>query len=92
MEIKQASGELGDLSENFRSIFANMTTAVEESGDAVNTITSNTVSQAGQTTDMKHKIDSISASIEKITNNVETLTKSAELMKDYNESVEQFSV
>ncbi len=89
LEIKQASGELGDLSENFRSIFANMTTAVEESGDAVNTITSNTVSQAGQTTDMKHKIDSISASIEKITNNVETLTKSAELMKDYNESVEQ---
>lgn len=89
LEIRQASGELGDLSENFKSIFTNMTTAVEESGNAVNTITSNTVEQAGQTTDMKRKIESISASIEKITGNVETLTKSAELMKDYNESVEQ---
>ena len=89
LEIQQASGELGDLSENFRSIFSNMSTAVEESGEAVTTITTNTVSQAGQTTDMKKKIDSISASIGKIADNVETLTKSAELMKDYNESVEQ---
>lgn len=89
LEIKSASGELGDLSENFRSIFSNMTEAVEQSGSAVTTITSNTISQAGQTTDMKRKIDAISASIGKITDNVETLTKSAELMKDYNESVEQ---
>lgn len=89
LEIQQASGELGDLSENFRSIFSNMTAAVEESGEAVTTITTNTVSQAGQTTDMKRKIDAISASIGKIADNVETLTKSAELMKDYNESVEQ---
>lgn len=89
LEIQQASGELGDLSENFRSIFSNMTSAVEESGEAVTTITTNTVSQAGQTNDMKKKIDAISASIGKIADNVETLTKSAELMKEYNESVEQ---
>ncbi len=89
LEIQQASGELGDLSENFRSIFSNMTSAVEESGEAVTTITTNTVSQAGQTNDMKKKIDAISASIGKIADNVETLTKSAELMKEYNVSVEQ---
>jgi len=89
LEIQQASGELGDLSEKFRSIFSNMTSAVEESGEAVTTITTNTVSQAGQTTDMKKKIDAISASIGKIADNIETLAKSAELMKDYNESVEQ---
>lgn len=87
--IRQASDELEHLSGDFQSIFGNMTSAVEQSGNAVSTITTNTISQAGQTADMKNKIDAISASISGITQNVETLTKSAELMKDYDVSVEQ---
>lgn len=87
--IRQASDELEKLSGDFQSIFGNMTSAVEQSGNAVATITINTVSQAGQTADMKNKIDAISESINGITQNVETLTKSAELMKDYDVSVEQ---
>lgn len=87
--IRQASDELEHLSGDFQSIFGNMTSAVEQSGNAVSTITTNTISQAGQTADMKNKIDAISESIGGITQNVETLTKSAELMKDYDVSVEQ---
>lgn len=89
LEINKTSGELGEISQNFRSIFSNMIGAVEQTGDEVNTITTNTISQAEQTADMKEKIDAISMSIEKIINNVDVLTKSAELMKQYNESVEQ---
>lgn len=87
--IRQASDELEKLSGDFQSIFGNMTSAVEQSGKAVSTITTNTVSQAGQTADMKNKIDAISESISGITQNVETLAKSANLMKDYDVSVEQ---
>lgn len=89
LAIKQASDELEHLSGDFQSIFSNMTSAVEQSGDAVSVITTNTVSQAGQTADMKNKIDAISESILRITNNVEILTKSAELMRDYDQSVER---
>lgn len=89
VEIRQASDELENLSGDLQGIFGNMTSAVEQSGNAVSTITTNTISQAGQTTDMKNKIDAISESISGITQNVETLTKSAELMKDYDVSVEQ---
>ena len=55
--IRQASDELEHLSGDFQSIFGNMTSAVEQSGNAVSTITTNTISQAGQTADMKNKID-----------------------------------
>lgn len=87
--IRQASDELENLSGDLQSIFGNMSSAVEQSGNAVSSITVNTVSQAGQTTDMKNKIDAISESIGGITQNVEILTKSAELMKEYDVSVEQ---
>jgi len=89
LAIKQASSKLENLSGDFQSIVDNMSIAVEQSGDAVSAITTNTISQAGQTTDMKNKIDAISGSIGRITNNVETLSKSAELMRNYDESVEQ---
>ena len=87
--IRKASTELGEVSENFKDIFGNMTTAVEQTGDEVETIASNTISQAEQVADMKEKIDDISASIENITENVESLFKSAELMKEYDESLEK---
>ena len=87
--IRKASTELGEVSENFKDIFGNMTTAVEQTGDEVESIASNTISQAEQVADMKGKIDDISASIENITENVESLSKSAELMKEYDESLEK---
>ncbi len=87
--IRKASDELSEVSESFTNIFNNMTTAVEQTGDEVETIASNTISQAQQVADMKLKIEAISISIENITENIEMLAQSAELMKKYDESVEQ---
>lgn len=87
--IRKASGELSEVSESFKDIFNSMTTAVEQTGDEVETIASNTISQAEQVADMKEKIDAISNSIENIANNIEVLSKSADLMKNYDESLEQ---
>ncbi len=86
--IRKASDELGEVSESFKEIFGNMTNAVEETGEEVNTIASNTISQAEQVSDMKEKIDAISSAIEKISENVEMLAQSADLMKEYDVSVE----
>lgn len=87
--IKLASVELGEVSEEFSQIFTNMTTAVEHTGEAVAAITGNTVSQAESTADMKDKIISIGASIDRISENIEALTKSAENMRDCNRTAEQ---
>lgn len=87
--IRKASDELSEVSENFTNIFNSMTTAVEQTGNEVETIASNTISQAQQVADMKLKIEAISNSIENITENIEMLAQSAELMKKYDESVEQ---
>ena len=89
LNISQTSDRLTEISNNFRTIFSNMTAAVEQTREEVGTITTNTVSQAGQTNDMKEKIDAISVSIENIIQNVELLTESADLMKKYNGSVEE---
>ena len=88
LNINRTSEQLTEISNNFRKIFSNMTAAVEQTGEEVGTITTNTISQAGQTTDMKEKIDAISVSIGNIIQNVELLTESADLMKKYNSSVE----
>lgn len=87
--IRKASAELGEVSENFKNIFDSMTNAVEQSGNEVNTITSNTIMQADQVADMKVKIDAIGDAIAKITENVDALAESAELMKNYDASVEK---
>ena len=87
--IRKASAELSEVSENFRDIFNNMTLAVEQTGDAVETIASNTILQADQVADMKDKIVSIGNAIEHITKNIEMLAQSAELMKNYDESAEK---
>ncbi len=87
--IRKASTELGEVSESFKDIFNSMETAVEQTGDEVDTIASNTVMQAEQVADMKEKIDAISSAIETIASNIEMLAESAELMKNYDESVEK---
>ncbi len=87
--IRKASTELSEVSENFTDIFGSMTTAVEQTGEEVETIASNTISQAEQVADMKEKITDISSSIENITENIENLSQSAELMKDYDMALEK---
>ncbi|MDE7476813.1 MAG: chemotaxis protein, partial [Lachnospiraceae bacterium] len=85
--IRTASGELGEVSEEFKTIFSNMTMSVDQTGNEVGTIAANTITQADQITDMKVKIDAISLSIDNISENIEQLTQSAQLMQDYNDSV-----
>lgn len=87
--IRKASDDLGEVSESFKEIFNSMTTAVEQTGDEVDTIASNTISQAEQVADMKDKINAISSAIGKISENIEKLSESADLMKEYDESVER---
>lgn len=87
--IKNATEELEGISDKFRSIFDDMISSVEQTGNEVTTITTNTISQAEQTKDMKEKIDAVSVSIGRITKNVELLEKSAKLMKEYDASVEE---
>lgn len=87
--IRQASQELEEVSKSFGEIFKNMTNAVEQTGNEVETIASNTIAQAGQVADMKVKIDAISDSIETIAKNIEMLAQSAELMKNYDASAEK---
>lgn len=87
--IRKASGELSEVSENFKNIFSSMEDAVEQTGTEVDVIAENTGLQAERVADMKNKIDSISKAIDKIMKNVEMLTESADMMKDYNEEVEK---
>lgn len=85
--IRDASGELGRVSEEFRVIFDDMTASVDQTGTEVGTIVTNTVTQAEQIADVKAKIDAISNSIDNISENIGQLTQSAQIMQDYNDSV-----
>jgi len=87
--IRKSSAELGTLSDEFRTIFNNMASAVTQTESEVETISTNSMMQAEQVEDMKVKIDAISAAIENIVGNVEILTESADLMKNYDASVEK---
>lgn len=87
--IRTASMELDEVSKDFKTIFGNMVDALSGTGEAVASITENTLSQADKTVDMKEKIEAIAASIDRITENVEALTKSADTMKECNASAEQ---
>jgi methyl-accepting chemotaxis protein len=86
--IKSASKELTDVSDEFKKLFDVMSSNADTTTDKVGTIANNTVTQAEQTTEMKEKIDAISTSIDKITGNVELLTNSAQVMQEYNNSVQ----
>lgn len=87
--IRKATVALEEVSEDFKSIFSNMSDSLRQTGSEVENIASNTVSQAEQTNDMKEKIDAISASIEKIAGNIESLAQSAQLMQEYDLSAEK---
>lgn len=74
---------------DFMQIFSEISESMDQTADAVDTITGNTVSQASETADMKEKVDAISVSIDHISSNIEDLTKSAQAMREYNRSAEQ---
>lgn len=86
--IRKASTELGELSTDFRNIFDTMAESVDRAETEVGVIATNTITQAEQVADMKMKVDAIGDAIEKITENIGNLANSAELMKDYDKSVE----
>lgn len=86
--IRNAADSLDMLSGNFRESFDNMTAAVEQVSREVESITSNTVSQADQTKSIESEILDISHAIEMIAANIEGLTESADKMKEYNEASE----
>ncbi|MBQ8799342.1 MAG: chemotaxis protein [Lachnospiraceae bacterium] len=87
--IRIASDELSDVSKSFTDIFNSMEQAVEQTGEEVDSIVSNTTAQSDRTSDMKDKIVSISDAIEKISVNIEALANSAGIMKQYDEAVEK---
>ena len=87
--IRKAVDELEGVSSDFQQIFSEMSESMDQTADAVDTITGNTVSQASETADMKEKVDAISVSIDHISSNIEDLTKSAQTMREYNRSAEQ---
>ena len=86
--IKKATKELGEVSEDFKHIFKSMTTSLDQTEQAVTTITDNTISQADHTVDMKEKINAISRTIDEIAENVSMLAQSAEHMKESNKAAE----
>ena len=65
-----------------------MTTSLDQTEQAVTTITDNTISQADHTVDMKEKINAISRTIDEIAENVSMLAQSAEHMKESNKAAE----
>lgn len=86
--IRKATGELEAVSNDFQTMFGNMTESMEQTGDAVENIAGNTVAQANDILDMKEKIVAISVSIDHISEKIEELSKSAENMKVCNQSAE----
>lgn len=84
--IKVATEELSAVSEEFSQMFDSMEQVVDNTGTAVDTITSNTSTQAMQTKDMKEKTDSIAVAIDHILKNVNSLMESAEAVSECNQT------
>lgn len=87
--INRATGELGEVSDEFQSTFSDMTNSLEYTDDLVESITNNTIAQAGQTEEMKSKVEANLQSISYVSDSVETLNQSAEKMENYNVSAEE---
>lgn len=87
--IQTASKELGEVSDEFQSIFTDMKDSLDTTKQAVDSIAQNTIAQADQTTEMKDRIDATSESIACISENIGSLNQSAEKMGHYNQSAEE---
>lgn len=82
--IKEATGELSQVSEEFSQMFETMGDVMQHTGNAVDTITENTSVQAEQMYDIKEKTDSISVAIDHILDNVNALADSAKAVDECN--------
>lgn len=87
--VQMATKELGEVSEEFQTIFGTMKDSLEITDESVEVIAQNTIAQADKTTDMKNKVEAISQSIARISENVEMLNMSAEKMEKCNREAEQ---
>ena len=87
--INKATGELGEVSDEFQSTFSDMTNSLECTDDLVESITNNTIAQAEQTEEMKSKVEANLHSISYVSDSVENLNQSAEKMENYNVSAEE---
>lgn len=82
--IKSATEQLESVSAEFLQMFNEMEASMQDTSSAVQTITSNTVSQVNHAHDMEEKIDAISMVIRNVSDNIENLTKSTELVENCN--------
>lgn len=87
--IRRATGELGEVSSEFQGNFSDMTDSLESTNELVESITNNTIAQAGQTEEMRSKIEANMQSISCVSSGVETLNQSAGKMENYNVSAEE---
>lgn len=87
--VKDASSALTEVSEEFKLSFQNMTGAMEIVGKEVDSISSNTVSQADRTREIETQIMDMSHAIDAIAGNVEMLTKSADTMEGCSRTAEE---
>lgn len=82
--IKDATHELSEVSEEFSQMFASVDGVMKHTGEAVETITSNTSVQAEQMYDIKEKTEAISLAVNHISDEINALMKSAKAMDECN--------
>lgn len=88
--IETATTELGEVTENFKDLFNEMTTAEEDMSNNVNSISENIMSQADRMQMITTELDAVSDEIGQISSNVENLSASADKMQECNKSVETY--
>lgn len=88
--IKDAVGELGGVSNNFKDIFSNMTSLEGDVSGSVREISENIAVQKEKIAIIDKTIENVSSEIDNITGSVNVLNKSAEEMNKCNSSVEEY--
>lgn len=88
--IEKATSELDEVTENFGSLFNEMTEAEESVSGHVNAISENIISQSDKMGAINHEIEEISSEIGNISENVGALLKNTNNMQECNRSVETY--
>lgn len=88
--IKDAVNDLGNVSNNFKEIFSNMTGLESSVSAGVREISENISLQKEKINFIDAKIENVSNEIDVIANNVTLLNQSAVEMRKCNESVEEY--
>lgn len=88
--IKDAVGELGGVSNNFKDIFSNMTSLEGDVSGSVREISENIAVQRDKINLIDRTIENVSSEIEIINHSVNVLNQSADEMNKCNNSVEEY--